>query len=914
MDGDPATGYQFQAALESSRGRQVLPVKTEENRFQFWVPVGMTGWFRLHLQATSADGGRVARETILSYELHQAAVEGVKLTMKPGERSVSVSVTADGTPVSGATVAAELSAGLRLEAKTNDDGVATLSLMNHDKLTQLTAWTDDFKIGGYSFYRDPPRNPLANQHTIELDTCRPQRIRLINEADQSPVPNVEFLLTVGTGAPNYQFPGKTPTCRMKTDSKGEAVYRWFPDWERHGSYVSLNDRRWVKAADPQTVDGTMVIPLKKSRFQDRKRVVGRVKAADGNVAGFFLRIDSFQGEEEHSMDALYAFTDENGRFAADCLPGATYCVYVNDARFVSELIDLILVDPLNERINSPELTVVKGQPVEIVVTSGPDKVPLPYQGINLRTEHDYTWLEDGKKRHGTNSRQWWVTTDRSGRVHTYALPGKEVHASLYSPEWRSKQTALVKPEGVTKVEFHQQIAEKRRINGRLRLAKNVEADLNEAVVEIGAIDGETKERLTVTTNPRGDFEFESKATRIGIYARTRNAKAAAVLIVDRLEEPIAVTLNATGEFHGQLLGEQNRPLAGHSVRAELRVSGERDYSKPFSTSFAAATFETKTDSDGNYSLNGLPRETVMRLVAASLDGAGGDRYLDEFYLTPGESRPRAVSRLWSPERKVTFHERYERTVRDCRLSHFHPLVILFRPSEDTEQFINTNLMSGAKTKEIYTFMQLKLPLEEDPEDSEIAQFVQSRNWPAPDQGQVFVCALGDTGEELGRIVLDATDSDSAQVAAEFIRKHATPQLDAKKKWDKAFAAAKRTGRKVWVRISQRYCGPCFRLTRWLDDQKQLLEKDYVFLKIDDVRDLHGREVAERLTAGENFGVPFHAIFDADGKMLITSESVLGNIGSPSGYEGKKHLRKMLTETRGQLSDKQVDEILSSLDD
>jgi hypothetical protein len=126
--------------------------------------------------------------------------------------------------------------------------------------------------------------------------------------------------------------------------------------------------------------------------------------------------------------------------------------------------------------------------------------------------------------------------------------------------------------------------------------------------------------------------------------------------------------------------------------------------------------------------------------------------------------------------------------------------------------------------------------------------------------------------------------------------------------------ARRSGRKVWARISQRYCGPCFSLTRWLDDQKQLLEQDYVFLKIDDVRDLHGADVADRLLGCEGHGIPFHAIFDSNGTMLITSESPLGNIGYPGGIEGKKHLRKMLLETRSRLTDQQIDAVVATLSD
>ncbi len=187
---------------------------------------------------------------------------------------------------------------------------------------------------------------------------------------------------------------------------------------------------------------------------------------------------------------------------------------------------------------------------------------------------------------------------------------------------------------------------------------------------------------------------------------------------------------------------------------------------------------------------------------------------------------------------------------------------------------------------------------------------RSKNWPLPAKGKVFALAMDPAGHELGRIEIDLKDPASPKRAAEFIRQHAPAPADAREKWEHAFALAQQSGRKVWVRISQRYCCPCFRLTRWLDDQKTLLSQDYVFLKIDDWRDLHGAEVADRLTGHERQGIPFYAIFDPTGKMLITSESPLGNIGHPEGFEGKRHIRKMLLATRSKLTDQQIDAIVN----
>ena len=63
---------------------------------------------------------------------------------------------------------------------------------------------------------------------------------------EMPVPDLGFVLTVGTGEPDSQFLGKTPDCEMKTDKNGEAVDRRFPDWKKHGSYVEILDPHWVK--------------------------------------------------------------------------------------------------------------------------------------------------------------------------------------------------------------------------------------------------------------------------------------------------------------------------------------------------------------------------------------------------------------------------------------------------------------------------------------------------------------------------------------------------------------------------------------------------------------------------------------------------------------------------------------------
>ncbi len=525
--------------------------------------------------------------------------------------------------------------------------------MNRDKLAQLTAWTNDFKVGGFAFYRDPPRDPSGSKFTVELEKCRPQVIRLVNKENQAPVRDLPFVLTVGTGPPNYQFLGETPGREMKTNDQGEAVYRWFPDWKTHGSYVEIADPHWVRTGEAETVKGAMLVKVRKSRFAARKRVVGQLASARHDLAGFYVEMYSFQGEEKNQSDVRYAFTDENGKFAADYLPGSTYCINLNDARYVSNIIDLIPYDPDTQKTNPPSLTLSEGQPVELALTSGPARAPIAYQSIFLQTLHDFSWHANGTKHNGRGSRRWSATTDEHGKARTFALAGEKIQASVFTPDWRSEASADVKTNGLTRLEIHRDVAAARLIRGRLHLAAGVAANLRQADIEIGSVDGETHERLTRKASDTGEFSFESKASKIGIYARTKDSRAAVVAVVDHFDRPLELKLKPTVEFRGRLLGNGNRPVKSHAVRAAVHV-GKFDWSKNWPTSFQAADFPARTDERGNYSISGLPCECTIRLFADSLNGPSREQFLDDIYLVPGESRPRRVSRLSRRRGKPSF--------------------------------------------------------------------------------------------------------------------------------------------------------------------------------------------------------------------------------------------------------------------
>ncbi len=177
---------------------------------------------------------------------------------------------------------------------------------------------------------------------------------------------------------------------------------------------------------------------------------------------------------------------------------------------------------------------------------------------------------------------------------------------------------------------------------------------------------------------------------------------------------------------------------------------------------------------------------------------------------------------------------------------------------------------------------------------------------------MFVCAIDGAGNELGRTEFNPNDKDGAEKAAQFVKQYAPNNKDAQQKWEKAFAEAKRTNRKVWDRIQPEVLQSLFfAFAARMDDQKEVLDQDYVMLKIDNFKDANGIEVAKRLTKGRNFGIPFSGIFDANENLLCDSEGPTGNFGFPSSFEGVKHLKKMLTQTRIKMTDEQIDQLMES---
>src|SRR5690606_21177502 len=148
----------------------------------------------------------------------------------------------------------------------------------------------------------------------------------------------------------------------------------------------------------------------------------------------------------------------------------------------------------------------------------------------------------------------------------------------------------------------------------------------------------------------------------------------------------------------------------------------------------------------------------------------------------------------------------------------------------------------------------------------------ARKWPSAGEGEAVVLVLGEEGEVLDQLTLSAAERDeSLSEARQLLAKHRPPQRDTIALRAAAPQEAKSSGRRLWVISGGPRCGPCFRLARWMDEQHALLDKDYVLVKVLGGVDKNPEAIDPLLPGSQSEGIPFHAIVEPDGKVLITSK-------------------------------------------
>jgi len=904
-DGTVAKDAVLEPTEEGPSG--VLSAEITEGRFK--IRTTGTVMNPPNLGCRTPDGAFQARLLMQGHTLRQMSRGPLRLTLEPAQ-IVRVTVREGERPAGAAHVQVRTDSG-NSRGATNAEGVAEVRVPRGESVFGVAAWTADHKVGGLNTYLRRANHEEGASFAIDLTPTTTVRARVV-DAQRKPLPQVPLTLSVDVEGTSAGFWG-VPMLSQVTDAQGEVTFAWVPDWPKKDVSVTLAEgspwrhlgEDWSKCLP----DGTFELDIAPSRTSERIEVEGTLTGGTADNAGLLVEFWSYQSEQENLSEVLQARTDSQGRFRTKVLPGSDYFVHVDDSELVGTTWSGVLALSREAAPRTPDLKLIPGTQVEIALTQGQDRGPLRNAWLHFESQH-----------RDNHSRRFWGKTDEYGRCAVMVAPGR-LDIRVTAGDWELKKQVEV-AEGVPlQVPLHRQFAERQTIRGRLTLPEGMTADLSETSVKVTGFDGESHDTASVKADREGGFTAQIAAGRVSIMASVPDEKVFGVGIFDVGSAPVDVPLQPTVPLEGRVVDDEDRPMPGITVAMRGWLSDRQQNDTPLRGSRSRKTEiipdrETATDADGRFMYPNAPQRVELSLrftrPGETEPAAWQDRWLE-----PGESRPPEVIRLPSktpaakPPRPLSVV--IPETLRDCRLSGIRALVAVTGEGDGPPAFLKHHVLDGDKVKDIYAYFPRTVHGPAAAGNPASREVFAAHDWPFPKPNTLFLAALDGEGKELGRLTLDLRDDlEAAGAVAGFLEQHRAPQVDAQAGFDAALAEAKRSSRRLWVRSGGSRCGPCFSLSRWIDSQKELLERDYVLFRFDEFLDQHGRELSSALKFDEH-GIPCFAILDEDGTPLITSVGPLGNIGDPKGsHEGIAHLRKMLTTTARTLSTAEIDTLIGSL--
>jgi hypothetical protein len=185
--------------------------------------------------------------------------------------------------------------------------------------------------------------------------------------------------------------------------------------------------------------------------------------------------------------------------------------------------------------------------------------------------------------------------------------------------------------------------------------------------------------------------------------------------------------------------------------------------------------------------------------------------------------------------------------------------------------------------------------------------------PAGGEGKLAV--LDEEGLPIGQTPLSKLLADQTidpTKLAGFLNALAPDMPDAETLMADALAQAKREGKRVFVQVSGPRCGWCYVLSRYLDAHQELIDKEFVYVKLDH-RLKNGEAIIKRVRPKQEGGIPWMVFLDEAGEPLITSDGPDGNIGYPGEPESRVQFEKMLRAGTKHLTDDDINGLIKALE-
>jgi hypothetical protein len=814
-----------------------------------------------------------------------------------------------GKPVEG-VIACTSSLSHLPEVKSDSRGLAHVPIKNEWlKYAKITGWTA--KQGVFAAAPDALKSALtgsSNEVLVlqEVANKKPLKVKVIDENDR-PAPGVRILTNVelpdGTTALTQYIKGAAQV----TDENGETTFEWFP--EHKMAWAHVYEPKWKEDGfvRPKSDDEPFI-----TRVVSRVTVDGQVRKIDGvDLTGMLVTGFAYSLDQYNTGDVWAARCDREGRFRLSIAAQHMLFTTLQDRDFVSNYAEVLSPTSGHSAPTELELTPTKGVLVRVAV-NGYDKQGKSPE-VSLGRNGIWTNPKTKNKRGYGSLLSIEQPCDEQGVAEFRVFPGRySTRTSL--GEWSQDKTIDVKDETVELAVRPPQL-ETRTVQGKLladaSLLKSLAGKLE--VKAIHVIDpanegGENEEPpsseiVSTSVAPDGTFSLQIAGDWACVVIKTADQKWFTADVIHWGDKPTEIKLHPAATYSGILLDGNNKPLANTEIELALKPAPQL-----FSSSIT-------TDADGKFAYPSVPSNSGLNLRIQSTR-----TYLSRAF-DPGEARtnvklstkPYTRPPLPPLDSAKALAERIASVTFDAQALYAPTLIILEGPEAPTKKYVEEFLLGSDSNTIIFEYFPYRFGTHRLA-NQELADWIKEQLWNIPKAGEISLIILDDKGKLREQSLFPVSGDAAAQEEVlTFLKKHALPKRNALTGLEATLAKAKKEGKRVLIKHSGTRCYPCTLLSRWLHQHHELLDKDYLHFDFDWSRDIGGIELAQKIGADKE-GIPFWAILDDNGDILITSKGLTGNVGMPSGLEAKRHVRKMLSPTAKSLTKNQIESLISTLGD
>ncbi|QDV48104.1 carboxypeptidase regulatory-like domain-containing protein [Gimesia fumaroli] len=788
------------------------------------------------------------------------------------------------------------------------------------------------------------RPPALPDHSVQLklEGAQPLRVQL-KEPDGTPIAGVNvspWYIKKPDQPQDLNLSYFYKLIQQTTDAEGNVVFGWIPRWHQTPLTIWPRDQEHVHqrgSYDPKTGEGTLTIKLEKL-----VPISGKITLPDGSPAKGISVSASGEGYQFDSFRKS-AHTDEQGRYVIKAAPNQVYLVVVNDKKWASAPHTGFALWP-DKPIENLDFQLRPATRLFGRVTVGSQNEPVKGQRI-----HVYQYGQDANNMQGVklpnpeNSNKWVqpitvhsTSTDENGKFELSVGDGKfdiRGPAQIAVQRTNTVQKFEIAGESEKEFNFHAVRPEKGILEGTI-VAGNPPQPVPDAEVtgiyRASLAGGDMK----ATTDKSGKFKVERELHRTVIYARSQDKKLAGVVEIGPDDKTVTVSLRPLGTASGQLVDAKTKqPMQEREISYGVKVHLGNN-NAPWRTSFGG---KTTTDQEGRFEISNLvlgqkydinlvirPKDNPNRISWRSVETVKAeesqpiDLGVLEVKPPPKPYKPPTLEERIAKAFNVegTPLERFAKSKRDAKITMQHLLILFGDPqSEAVKQFMTLRYQDQDVRKELYSFLVMAVDTSADKRDAaqELAKTLgKNLDGVHADFSLVITDEQGKpiANADAGSLSTDGKINKEKILA--LLKAHTVPTLDAQELLATALKQAKKENKRIIIQETATWCGPCRLLSRFLVKERELWERDYLWIKIDH-RWTGSREMMKTMRAGAQGGIPWWAILDQDGKVLVTSNDEEGtNIGFPGEQSGHEHFRSMLEKTAIRLTPMDINTLVESL--